>query len=165
MNRWKNPLNAVLPAACCALLAIAAMTAAPAAQAQAFGMDAAQAPAPVRSFPRNALRGELVVSQQPPVIELDGHADRLAPGARIFGPNNVILMSGALIGQTLTVNYTRDGMGLVHDVWVLTDAEARQPRAAAQSSNFTFESQQNSTGPHDDGKTPFDQLPVFPSNR
>src|SRR5574337_954804 len=163
MNRWKNLDNALLSAA--VLLAAAVMAAAPAVHAQAVSAIPEQTPQPVRSFPKNALRGELVVSQQPPVIELDGHADRLAPGARIFGPSNVILMSGALIGQTLTVNYTRDGMGLVHDVWILTDAEARQPRAAAQSSNFTFESQQGSSGPRDDGKTPFDQLPVFPSNR
>lgn len=163
MNRWKVPsLHRALSAACGALLAAAAMTLAPAAHAQSVSALPALAPQPVRNFPKNALRGEMVVTAQPPLIQLDGHPDRLAPGARIYGPNNRIVLSGALVGVTLTVNYTRDTMGLVHDVWILTDAEARLPRAAAQNGNFVFESQLNNSGPHDDGKTPFDQLPVFP---
>ncbi|WHZ10506.1 MAG: hypothetical protein OJF60_000945 [Burkholderiaceae bacterium] len=164
MNRWKPPpFHHALSTACGALLAAAAMALAPAAHAQAVSAIPEQAPQPVRSFPKNALRGEMVVTAQPPLIQLDGHADQLAPGARIYGPNNRIVLSGTLVGLTLTVNYTRDTMGLVHDVWILTDAEARLPRATAQNPNFVFESQINRSGPHDDGKTPFDKLPVFPN--
>jgi hypothetical protein len=166
MNRWKKPTNSPLPALCSALLAAAIAAAAPGALAQVADPVSAlpaEAPQPVRNFPKNALRGTLAVTQQPPEIVLDGHADRLAPGARIFGPNNRIVLSGALVGLTLLVNYTRDTMGLVHDIWILTDAEARLPRASAQNPNFVFESQLPGSGPHDDGKTPFDKLPVYPN--
>ena len=118
-------------------------------------------PAPLRHFPNAALRGAFMVVN-PPIIRLDGHPDRLSPGARIFGPRNMMLMSGALVGQDLAVNYLRDAAGLVSEVWILTPAEAQVPRASAQPArNFVFGSQINSE-PHDDGKTQFDKLPVYP---
>ena len=80
-----------------------------------------------RPFPPNALRGELVVGQ-PPQAELNGKPARLAPGSRIRGENNLMLMSGAVVGRTLIVNYTRDEFGLIKDVWVLTpDEMAKRP--------------------------------------
>ncbi len=80
-----------------------------------------------RPFPANALRGEVVV-QQPPAVRLNGRAARLAPGARIRGDDNLLKMSGALVGQRLTVHYTLDNAGELLDVWVLTPAElARRP--------------------------------------
>ena len=80
-----------------------------------------------RNFPANALRGELVVVQ-PPEVRLNGQPARLAPGARIRGENNMLVMSGAIAGQRLVVHYTRDGNGNLFDVWVLTPAElARRP--------------------------------------
>jgi len=93
-----------------------------------------------RNFPQTALRGDLTFGQAPEV-KLNGQATRLAPGARIRGTDNMLKMSGALTGQTLTVNYTIDGMGQLHDVWLLTDAEkARKPwprtPAEAQAWNF-----------------------------
>ena len=78
-----------------------------------------------RPFPPPAVRGVLTVTQ-PPEVLMDGKADRLSPGARIRGTNNMLLMSGALVGQSLSVNYTREPNGYIHEVWVLTDAEARQ---------------------------------------
>ncbi len=83
--------------------------------------------APVRNFPANALRGKLVVTQ-PPLITLDGKAAQLSPGSRIKGPNNLLVMSGAIVGQELTVNYTVEHHGMVHDVWILTEAEAALKR-------------------------------------
>ena len=79
-----------------------------------------------RPFPPNAVRGILTVTQ-PPEVLMDGKADRLSPGSRIRGTNNMLVMSGALVGQGLRVNYTREPNGNIHDVWVLTDDEARQP--------------------------------------
>ena len=76
-----------------------------------------------RPFPPNAQRGILVVTY-PPVIQLNGQTDRLSPGARIRGMNNMLILSGAIVGQTLLVNFVRNTTGEVHDVWVLTDAEA-----------------------------------------
>ena len=84
----------------------------------------------VRQFPQTALRGELVVTAAPAIL-LDGKADRLSPGARIRGTQNTVLMSNTLIGQHLVVNYTREAAGMVHDVWVLTPAEAAMPRKRA----------------------------------
>ena len=79
-----------------------------------------------RNFPPNAVRGILTVTQ-PPEVLMDGKADRLSPGSRIRGANNMLVMSGALVGQAVRVNYTREPNGYIHDVWVLTDAEASLP--------------------------------------
>ena len=80
-----------------------------------------------RTFTARTLRGELLVTL-PPEVRLNGELARLSPGARIKGVNNLLLMSGALVGQVLLVNYTLDSYGLVHEVWLLSDEErARQP--------------------------------------
>lgn len=77
----------------------------------------------VRPFPPAAQRGVMVVTQ-PPELILNDKADRLSPGARIRGINNMVLMSGSLIGQKYVVNYLREAGGMVQEVWILTDAEA-----------------------------------------
>jgi len=80
-----------------------------------------------RPFLATALRGALVVVQPPDVL-LNGAPERLSPGARIRGANNMLQMSAALVGQKLLVHYTREPSGLVHDVWILTPDEAtRKP--------------------------------------
>ncbi len=81
----------------------------------------------VRKFTAQTLRGELVV-MQPPLVTLNGQAAQLAPGARIRGADNLVRLSGTLVGQKFVVHYTLDTLGNVMDVWVLTPAElARQP--------------------------------------
>lgn len=75
-----------------------------------------------RRFPATALRGEIVVLL-PPEITLNGRAARLAPGARIRDAQNMMQLSGVLVGQKLVVNYTRDALGQPLDVWVLTAEE------------------------------------------
>ncbi len=106
-----------LPACTTVLLWVATlMLAAPPASAQTS-----------RPFPANALRGELVITQPPDAL-LNGRPVRLSPGARIRGSNNMLQMSGALVGQPLLVHYTFEPSGGVHDVWVLTaDEAARKP--------------------------------------
>ena len=84
----------------------------------AAAQDVGDPPA-VRDFPQNALRGQLVVLA-PPEISMDGKPDRLAPGARLRDNGNLMLLTGQVINQNLTVNYLRDNMGLVQQVWVLT---------------------------------------------
>ncbi len=80
-----------------------------------------------RPFPATALRGALVVTQLPEVL-LNGTADRMSPGARIRGANNMLQTPASLTGQKLLVHYTREPSGLVHDVWILTpDEAARKP--------------------------------------
>ena len=103
----------------CALPLLAAVTTFAAASAAAQGLP--------RNFPATALRGEIVVGQ-PPEITLNGQASRLAPGSRIRGTNNLMVMSGTLVGQDLKVRYTLEPLGLVHEVWILTPEEAAEKR-------------------------------------
>ncbi|WP_295956649.1 hypothetical protein [Rhodoferax sp.] len=68
----------------------------------------------------------------PPQVLLDGKTDQLSPGARIHGSNNMLMLSGSLVGQSaLAVNYTREIGGAVSEVWVLTEAEASVKRPTA----------------------------------
>lgn len=59
----------------------------------------------------------------PPEILLNGKPARLSPGSRIRGTNNLMVMSGTLVGQDLKVRYTLEPLGLVHEVWILTARE------------------------------------------
>lgn len=93
-----------------------------------------------RPFPANALRGELVITQ-PPEVLVNRQPARLAPGARIRGANNLLLMSGALIGQPLMVHYTFEPGGELLDVWVLTAGEAAKnpwPRTQSEAASWSF---------------------------
>ena len=82
---------------------------------------------PGRQFPKAVLRGDMVVLA-PPEITLDGKPERLSPGARIRGTDNLLVMSGALVNQKLAVNYLREAAGQVHQVWILTEEEANRNR-------------------------------------
>lgn len=90
----------------------------------------AQAQPAVRPFPAAALRGALIVTQ-PPNIQIDGKPERLSPGARIHGANNMLVLSSTVVGQKYLVNFVREPLGLVHEVWILTEAEARLERPLA----------------------------------
>lgn len=94
-----------------------------------------------RSFPATALRGELTVVN-PPEVVLNGQPARLAPGVRIKGGNNLLVMSGAIVGQKLAVNYTIDTYGLVKDVWLLREDEAARspwPKTTAEAATWSFD--------------------------
>ena len=114
----------------------------------------------VRQFPADVKRGMFVVTA-PPIVQVDGAPARLSPGARIHGPNNMLVMSGTLVGLTLPVNYQRDGLGQLTRVWILNAAEQDALRVGiAPMVNFIFGS--SPVAPKtDDGKTPFDQLPKY----
>lgn len=76
----------------------------------------------VREAPKDVVLGQIVVTA-PPEITLDGKPDRLSPGSRIRDVNNMLLLSGSVVGKTLPVVYRRDAAGLVHEAWVLTPEE------------------------------------------
>ncbi|MFM8900325.1 MAG: hypothetical protein ACKOF9_10315 [Burkholderiales bacterium] len=76
-----------------------------------------------RQFPQEALRGELTFGQNPPEAKLGDAVTRLAPGARIRGQNNMMVMSDGLRGQTFVVLYTRDLLGQPKDIWILRPEE------------------------------------------
>ena len=75
-----------------------------------------------REAPKDVVLGKMTVNL-PPQITLDGKPDQLSPGSRIRDLNNMVVLSGGLAGKTVPVVYKRDGAGLVHEVWILTDAE------------------------------------------
>ena len=112
----------------------------------------------VREFPKGALRGTLVITAAPAIV-LDGHADRLSPGARIHDAQNMLVLSGAIAGQSFAVNYIREAAGMVHEVWILTPPEAalKRPRAPSDSGYNSGSNPANSPT-----NVPFDQLPKYP---
>jgi len=75
-----------------------------------------------REAPKDVVLGQLVVTA-PPQVTMDGKPDRLSPGSRIRDLNNMLVLSGSIVGKQLPVVYRRDGAGLVHEVWILTEAE------------------------------------------
>ncbi len=86
------------------------------------GLAQAQAQTLTREAPKDVKPGRLVVTA-PPIITLDGKPDRLSPGSRIRDTNNMLLLSGSVVGQSLPVVYRREPSGMVHEVWVLTPEE------------------------------------------
>jgi len=120
-----------------------------------------QRPQGVREFPAAAKRATLSVSM-PPDILLNGTRERLAPGARIRNPQNMLVMSASLVGTTYIVNYVRAKQGLIQEVWLLTAAEVAEKRKGMEPvTNFTFQSDADKPRT-DDGKTPYHLLPSFP---
>ena len=103
-------------------------------------------PVAVRQFPAAALRGEMVVLA-PPVITVDGKAERLSPGARIHGTDNLLVMSAALVKQKVVVNYLRESAGNVHEVWILNREEALLKRPNTKASWFSFGSSTDAAVP------------------
>ncbi len=94
-----------------------------------------------RQFPADALRGQIVFAQ-PPEALLNGQPVRLAPGARIRGQDNMLVMSASLLGQKGLVHYTVDGNGQLRDVWILRPDEiARKPWPATpqQAAAWSFD--------------------------
>ncbi len=101
----------------------------------AAAQDARAIPIPV-----NTLRGEIAFGQ-PPEVQLNGKPARLAPGARIKDPNNMLVLSGALAGGKYKVNYTVDTYGLLMDVWLLSKSEAAQlwPKTAEEAATWAYD--------------------------
>ena len=162
MNRCKTPLNAIASMALFAGFLSAASLCSSNAAAQDVLPSQTQNEAANggRNFPIGTLRGKFMVVN-PPEILLDGQPERLSPGARIRSAQRMLTTPASITGQNLLVNYTRDASGLVSEVWILTPEEAQAQRASADRPLFNFWPFVANSGPRDDGKTPFDQLPKF----
>ena len=96
----------------------------------------------VRNFPDAALRGTLTVQSTHEAV-LNGRAIRMAPGMRLFSPQNTLVMMHTVLGQQFTVNYLiENSTGMLLTAWILSNAEAAQKRAGGDSvqQNFRFES-------------------------
>lgn len=112
------------------------------------GTLAALAPAPAaaqgviqRNFPQTALRGQIVFGT-PPVITMNGSVTHLAMGYRVHGLNNLLVMTAQLVGSSFVVDYTIDLNGQVHEVWLLSAAEAAKspwPASPADAAAWTFD--------------------------
>ncbi|WP_162578663.1 hypothetical protein [Variovorax sp. PBS-H4] len=152
MNRCNTPSIALILVALCALTVPAA--------AQEPVQTQNEAALGGRNFPIGTLRGRFMVVNAPE-IQLDGQAERLAPGARIRSGQQMLVMPAALTGQNVLVNYRRDAAGMVSEVWILTPEEAQAKRETADKPLLNFWPFVADTGPRDDGKTPFDQLPRY----
>lgn len=84
-----------------------------------FGTTASAQP---RTFPANTLRGVLTATVYPQVT-IDGQTRVLAPGAKIYGQQNTIVMHSTLVNSALIVFYTLDNQGYINRVWILTNEE------------------------------------------
>ena len=82
----------------------------------------AAALAQLRQIPDNARRGN-IVHVQGAVVEIDGERMHLSAGAQIRSQNNLYIVPMSLPRGAL-VKYTRDSLGQIHRVWVLTPEEA-----------------------------------------
>jgi hypothetical protein len=94
-----------------------------------------------RAFPQNALRGTIEVTSAFDVT-LNGRPARLAPGSRIRNTDNMLEMSGSLIGREFVANYTIEDSGLVRDIWMLRpDERAKRPwpTTMEQARNWVFD--------------------------
>ena len=112
MNRWNRLL----------LAAALAWTAASALAQQPPPLSPGQ-PTLVREAPRDVKPAIIAVSATPPLIAVNGTADRFSPGARIRDRNNMLMLTGQLAGKTLYTVYRRDASGMVHEVWLLNQEE------------------------------------------
>jgi hypothetical protein len=92
-----------------------------------------------RAFPQNALRGEIAFAVAPDVA-LNKKPARLAPGARIRGTNNMMVVTTEVTGRKFVVNYTTEPSGLILDVWILRPEEikVRWPRTPAEAAKMDF---------------------------
>jgi hypothetical protein len=114
----------------------------------------------LRKFPEKALRGRMRVTQAPEIL-IDGKPERLSPGSRIRDTQQRLVMSASITNQEFVVNFLRNPLGEVHEVWILTPLEARQRIPTnTPATNVNFASNGESLK-QDDGKTPFNQLPTF----
>jgi hypothetical protein len=78
-----------------------------------------------RTFPPDVRRGEIVAHEYP-AVKIDKTAYRLAPGAKIFDWQNMIMVPTALPARRLQVLYTVDFNGHLSAIWLLTDEELRR---------------------------------------
>ncbi|MFN0162956.1 MAG: hypothetical protein ACKVQQ_17130 [Burkholderiales bacterium] len=78
-------------------------------------------------IPDSAQRAEMSFQGSNEVV-IDGRTQaRMAPGVRIFGRDNMLVMWGGLTGQAI-VRYTLEPMtGLVQSIWILTEEEIARP--------------------------------------
>ena len=118
-RQGRSPLRALAAAGLAALLCAAAPV-----QAQQVPGGMGE----MRNFPDASLRGNLTVLAGSEA-KLNGNAIRMAPGMRLFTPQNTLVMLHTVQGQTFKVNYLiENSTGMLLSAWILTQGEVAQPR-------------------------------------
>ena len=96
--------------------------------------DPQSEPANQRNFPESALRGKLVVTGMYDA-RLDGKPIRMAPGVRLFSPQNTLVQTHTVLEKPFTVNYVlENSSGMLLTAWILGKNEAAQKRQGSSSS-------------------------------
>ena len=96
-----------------------------------------------REFPLKALRG-VVAFSGPPAVVLNGAPAQLAPGARLHGTDNLLVLPTTLTGSSHTVHYTiEDTTGMIKELWILREAERKNkpwPKTIEERQAWSFNS-------------------------
>jgi hypothetical protein len=77
-------------------------------------------------IPDTALRGAVTPAVFP-LVSINGKAARLAPGARIFGPNNLLVLPTSMPAQSQAA-FVFDQTGNIQTMWLLTEEEQKIKR-------------------------------------
>ena len=94
-----------------------------------------------RTFPDAALRGTLIITATSDAT-LNGRAIRMAPGMRLFSPQNSLVMAHTVLGQTFKVNYLIEpSTGMLQSAWILSQGEADQPRKGSDTVERNYRSE------------------------
>ena len=89
-------------------------------------LDIANSPERLIAIPAAAKRGHAIFDGTQ-TIKLNGKEELLAPGGRIIGADNMVKLTGSLIGRA-RVKYLRETTtGLLMQVWILTPKEIETP--------------------------------------
>jgi hypothetical protein len=132
--------------------------------ALALAAAAASAQLSVRNLPDDARRGYLSFVQTN-VVSLDSKELRLAPGAQIRGPNNLLVLPTALPKNSL-VKYQLDGGGNLVRAWILTPQEAAQPdKFAAPTLPWSTSPEQGQTVDQVLGNKPASRIGLRPGEQ
>ena len=87
----------------------------------------ASAAAQVRTLPADTERG-FIRHVEGNVVSMNGKRMRLAPGASIRSPANLIIVATSLPAQGALAEYVLDRDGQIFKVWLLTQEEAARKR-------------------------------------
>lgn len=96
-----------------------------------------------RTFTDVTLRAQLTFLN-PPALTLNGQPALLSPGSKIRNQNNLVVLSGTLVGQQFKVHYTLDPItDQIRDIWLLRPEEEAitpWPQSLAEAAAWRFDS-------------------------
>jgi hypothetical protein len=109
-----------------AALAACATLAAPVALAQTDSTSSMPTQDRLIPIPVKAVRGDMEFNGTQ-IVLLDGKQRQLAPGVRIYGPDNMLKLASSLKGTAKTKYLFEENTGLLQNIWILTPREIATP--------------------------------------